>query len=197
MVKPMIGKSIFTILACFTFQAAVMAGGGRDKGHDKSLCDVVSLSGTGKLLEDGRIVGMETLSIVGTEKRVEVKFRTTPLAAVDVDQDTGAVTLIASHDFSGVKGRSVNFTTIDEITIVPLDGNDTSCVQNACGLIFKLELETGKGHYNCGVIASGFSTDPTAQIPFTSFVNPLNPAPNGDTVVLNSLGKLCKCSGKN
>lgn len=197
MIKRMKGKSIFAILACFTFQATVMAGGGHDRGRDKSLCDVVSLSGTGRLLEDGSIVGMETLSIVGAEKRIEVKFRTTPLAAVEVDQDTGAVTLIASHDFAGVKGRSVNFTTFDEITIVPLGGNDASCVQNACGLIFELELETGNGRYNCGVIASGFNTDPVAQIPFTSFVSPLNPAPNGDTVILNSLGKLCKCSGNN
>lgn len=193
MKKPMTTRLVFAVLTFFAFQATAMAG---DR-HEKSLCDVVSLSGTGKLLEDGRIVGTEILSIVGTEKQIEVQFTTTPLAAVDVDQGTGAVTLVASHDFTGVKNRSVNFTTFDEITIVPLGGSDATCVQNACGLIFKLKLETGHGRYNCGVTASGFNTDPAAQIPFTSFVNPLSPAPNGDTVILNSLGKLCKCSGNN
>ena len=128
---------------------------------------------------------------------IEVEFTATPLGALEVDQTTGAVTLAASHDFTGVKNHSINFTTFDEITIVPLGGSDATCSQNACGLIFKLKLETGHGSYNCGETASGYDTDPTAQIPFTSFVNPLSPAPNGDTVILNSLGKLCKCSGDN
>lgn len=188
---------VFIILAFFMFQTTVIASGNHDSERDKSRCDVVSLNGTGKLLEDGRIVGTETLSIFGTGKQLQVEFTATPLAALDVDQATGAVTLVASHDFSGVNNRSVDFTTFDEITIVPLGGNDATCTQNACGLVFKLKLETGQGRYNCGETASGFNTDPAAPIPFTSYVNPQSPAPNGDTVVLNSLGKLCKCSGNN
>lgn len=197
MIKRTKGKQIFTVLACFIIQPTVIAGSSHDRDSGKSLCDVVSLNGTGKLLEDGRIVGTEILSITGTEKQIQVKFTATPLAALEVDQATGSVTLAASHDFTGLKKRSVNFTTFDEITIVPLGGSDATCVQNACGLIFKLKLETGHGRYNCGEIASGFNTDPAAQIPFTSFVNPLNPGPDGGTVILNSLGKLCKCSGDN
>lgn len=38
---------------------------------------------------------------------------------------------------------------------------------------------------------------PGAAVPFTSFINPLMPVPNGDTVFLNSRGKLCRCSGNN
>jgi len=195
MIKPMILKLIGALLMCFTLPTMVMADGGHNRDHEKSLCDVVSLNGTGKLLEDGRIVGTEIISLIGEDKQLEVEFTATPLAALDINQTTGAVTLAASHDFTGSNNRSINFTTFDEITIVPLGGSDATCVQNACGLIFKLKLETGRGRYNCGETASGFNTDPAAQIPFTSFVNPLNPAPNGDTVFLNSVGKLCKCSG--
>jgi hypothetical protein len=197
MTKRTMSELVFGILACCTFQTTAIAGNSQDQDRGNSLCDVVSLNGTGKLLEDGRIVGTETLSIIGTEKQIRVEFTATPLAALEVDHSTGAVTLATTHDFTGVDNRSVNFTTFDEITIVPLGGSDATCIQNACGLIFKLKLEKGHGRYNCGETASGFNTDPAALIPFTSFVNPLSPAPNGDTVILNSLGKLCKCSGNN
>jgi len=197
MIRPTISKLVFSILVFFASQTMVMASSDHDRDRGKSRCDVVSVNGTGKLLADGRIVGTENLSIIGTEKSTEVEFVTTPLGVLEIDQATGAVTLAASHDFAGVKGRSVNFTTFDEITIVPLGGTDATCTQNPCGLIFKLKLETGDGRYNCGEIVSGFNTDPSALIPFTSFVNPSSPAPNGDTVFLNSIGKLCKCSGKN
>jgi len=199
MIRPTTSKLIFFILVFFASQTMVMASDDhdRDRDRDKSLCEVVSINGTGKLLEDGRIVGAEKLSIIGTGMSIEVSFLTTPLGVLEVNQATGVVTLSASHDFTSVKGRSVKFTTFDAITIVPLGGIDATCVNNACGLIFKLKLETGDGRYNCGEIVSGFNTDPTAPIPFTSFVNPSSPAPNGDTVFLNSLGKLCKCSGNN
>ena len=39
------------------FQTTVIASGNHDSERDRSRCDVVSLNGTGKLLEDGRIVG--------------------------------------------------------------------------------------------------------------------------------------------
>ncbi len=197
MTRPTISKLVFSILVFLASQTMVMASGNHDRDRDKSLCDVVSINGTGKLLEDGRIVGAENLSIIDSGKSIEVRFLTTPLGVLEVNQANGAVTLSASHDFASVKGRSVKFTTFDEITIVPLGGIDATCVNNACGLIFKLKLETGDGRYNCGEIVSGFNTDPTAPIPFTSFVNPSSPAPNGDTVFLNSIGKLCKCSGNN
>lgn len=190
MTRSMTIKLVLSIFLFFTFHTTAIAGG----GHDRSRCDVVSLNGTGKMLEDGRIVGTEMLSVIGTEKSMEVEFTATPLGALEVDQATGAVTLAVSHDFSGVTERGVMFTTFDEITIVPLGGADATCVQNPCGLIFRLKLETGRGRYNCGEIVSGFNTDPSAPIPFTSFVNPLSPAPNGDTVILNSSGKLCRCN---
>ncbi len=144
------------------------------------------------MLPDGRIVGTEKLSVLGTGKTTEVEFVATPLGALKADQDTGAVTVVASHDFTGVTSRKVRFTTFDEITIVSLGGTDTTCVQNPCGLIFKLKVENGYGRYNAGEIVSGFNPDPLAAIPFTSFVNPFTPTPNANTVFLNSLGKLCK-----
>lgn len=199
MIKPMTSKLVFLIVVFFASQTMAMASGSRDRDRDreKGACDVVSLNGTGKMLEDGRIMGTERLSIVGTGKSFEVAFVTTPLGVLEADQITGAVTLAASHDFTSVKYRGINFTTFDEITVVPLGGTDATCVQNPCGLIFRLKLETGRGRYNSGELVSGFNTDPSAAIPFNSFVNPLSPAPNGDTVILNSLGKLCKVSGNN
>ncbi len=91
MIRPTISKLVFSILVFFASQTMVMASGGHDR--DKSLCDVVSINGTGKLLEDGRIVGAEKLSIIGTEKSIEVRFLTTPLGVLEVDQATGVVTL--------------------------------------------------------------------------------------------------------
>lgn len=197
MVKLTKSKLVFSILACFALQTTVMADSDRDRKRVKSMCDVVSLNGTGKLLEDGRIVGVETLSIMGTEKKVEVEFTTMPLGVLNVDQTTGVVTLATSHDFTGVKNRRVNFTTFDEITVVPLEGDDATCKANACGLIFKLKVKMGHGRYNCGEIVSGLNTDPSAQIPFTSYVIPDPTNLEADTVTLNSIGKLCKCNGHN
>jgi len=197
MTKPTIAKLIVAVVTCLAIQSTAMATGGHYRGNQNNQCDVVSLNGTGRLLEGGRIVGTETFSIMGTDKQIEVVFSMTTLGTIEADQATGVTTLVTSHDFSGAENRSVNFTTFDEIKVVPLGGNDPTCTQNACGLIFKLKLETGHGRYSCGEIVSGLNPEPNASIPFTSFVNPLNPAPNGDTVILNSVGKLCKCSGNN
>lgn len=201
MIKLIKSKLVISLLACFALQTTVLADGNRKNERNQNSCDVVSLNGSGKLLEDGRIVGKEVLTIIGTDKQIEVEFTTMPLGALNVDQTTGAVTLGASHDFTGVKSRRVNFTTFDEITVVPLGDPETkpdaSCQANACGLIFKLKLETGHGRYNCGEIVSGYNTDPSALIPFTSYVDPSTQLPNGDTVSLNSIGKLCKCGGNN
>ena len=194
-------KLIISLLACFALHTAVLADSNRQRNSGRSSCDVVSLNGSGKLLEDGRIVGQETLTILATGEQVEVEFTTMPLGALNIDQTTGAVTLGASHDFTGVNNRRVNFTTFDEITVVPLgdagpdaEVPDASCLTNACGLIFKLKLETGHGRYNCGEIVSGLNSDPSAPFPFTSFVDPASLHPAGDTVSLNSIGKLCKCN---
>ena len=197
MTNRIISKLVFAILACLAFQTTAIASDEHELGRNSNSCDVVALNGTGTLLEDGRIVGAEILSLIGTEKQIAVEFSMVTLGTIEVDQTTGGVTLATSHDFTSVKNQSINFTTFDEITVIPLGGTDATCVQNACGLIFKLQLETGDGRYNCGEIISGYNPDPTAPIPFASFVDPLNPAPNGDTLFLNSLGKLCKCSGNN
>lgn len=196
-IKPTIRKTLIVFLTCFTFQTTALANNDYSRNNEKSSCDVLSINGTGKLLADGRIVGKEILSIVGKEKQIEVEFTATTLGVLEINQASGAVTLATSHDFTEVNEHNVNFTTFDEITIVPLGGSDVSCTQNACGLIFKLKLEKGHGQYNCGEIVSGFNPDPTAPIPFTSYVNPLAPAANGDFVFLNSIGKLCNCNGNN
>ena len=187
-------KLAISILACFALHTTVFADSSRERSSGKSSCDVVSLNGSGKLLADGRIVGTETLTVIGTEKKVDVEFTSMPLGVLNADQTTGAVTLGVSHDFTGVNNRQVNFTTFDEITVVPI-GEDANadCRTNICGLIFKLKLETGHGRYNCGEIVSGINVDPNATIPFTSFVDPFNSA-DGNTVQLNSFGKLCKCN---
>lgn len=187
-------KLIISIVACFALQTAVLADGSREGKRNKNSCDVISLNGSGKFIQEGIIVGKEILTNIATGEQQEVEFTTMPLGALNVDQTTGAVTLGASHDFTGVNNRRVNFTTFDEITVVPLDGTDATCQANACGLIFKLKVETGHGKYNCGEIVSGYNTDLSAVIPFTSYVDPLNPLSNGDTVSLNSMGKLCKCN---
>jgi len=82
MIRPTISKLVFSILVFFASQTMVMASGGHDRDRAKSLCDVVSINGTGKLLEDGRIVGAEKLSIIGTGKSIEVEFVTTPLVCL-------------------------------------------------------------------------------------------------------------------
>ena len=196
MTNPIRVKLLITIVTCFAFQSMAMATGGHDRGNQSNECDVVAINGTGKALEGGRVVGTEMLSIMGTSKQVEVEFSMITLGTIDADQAGGGVTLATSHDFSSTENRSVNFTTFDEIKVVPLGGYDPTCTQNDCGLIFKLKLETGHGRYNCGEIVSGLNPDPNALIPFTSFIT-LNPEQNGDNVILNSVGKLCKCSGNN
>ena len=191
-----LSKIVISVITSLLFHTAAIA----DNDHDndrrnvKNHCDVVSLNGTGNLLEDGRIVGMETLTIIGKQKQYVVNFEAVPLGVTDVDLETGAITLAASHDFKSNKGKRINFTTFDEISVIPLGGIDTTCQQNPCGLKFKLKLKTGSGRYNCGEIVSGYNTDPLAQIPFTSYADPFNTASNGDTVFLNSIGKLCKCN---
>ena len=172
MIKLTKNKLFLTIFVSLAMPVAGLADDSRSKRNDNS-CDVVSLNGSGKLLDDGRIVGQEMLSIFGSDKQVAVEFTTMPLGALDVDQTTGAVTLAASHDFTGVKKSRVNFTTFDEITVVPLGGTDTSCQNNLCGLIFKLKVETGHGRYNCGEIVSGYNTDATALIPLPRTLIPL------------------------
>lgn len=188
----MTSKSFLIILTCCIFQTTAMADGDDD---DENSCDVVALNGTGTMLPDGRIVGSDVLSIIGKDKTMQLDFTMVTLGVTDVDQATGGVTLATSHDFKSTDSKRINFTTFDEIKVIPLGGSDATCTQNACGLIFKLKLEKGHGRYNCGEIVSGFNTDPSAPIPFTSYVNPLAPAPDGGTVTLNSVGKLCKCSG--
>jgi len=197
MINSLISKLIIALITIFAFQTLALANGYPNLGRNSNSCDVVSLNGTGRFLEAGRIAGAETLSFIDTDKQIAVEFTMTTLGTTEVDQGTGGVTLASSHDFTAVNNQKVNFTTFDEVTVVPLNGTDATCTQNACGLIFKLKLKTGNGRYNCGEIVSGFNPDPMAQIPFTSFVNPAEPALNGDTVFLNSTGKLCKCSGNN
>jgi len=143
-------------------------------------CDVVQLNGNGTRLESGVIVGSETLTIVATGEQIPVTFTAVPLGITDF-QD-GKATFISSHDFKGVDNRRVNFTSFDEIKTVPLQG-DPSCSQGKCGLVFKLVLKKGIGNYNCGEIVSGY--DPT----LTSFTSTLQ----GNSLQLNSVGKLCKC----
>lgn len=197
MINSLISKLFIALLTIFAFQTLALASGYPNLGRNSKSCDVVSLNGTGRFLEAGRLAGEEILSLIGTDKQIAVQFTMITLGTTEVDQGTSGVTLATSHDFTAVNNKKVNFTTFDEVTVVPLNGTDATCTQNACGLIFKLKLTTGNGRYNCGEIVSGFNPNPMAQFPFTSYVNPAEPAPNEDTVFLNSMGKLCKCSGNN
>ncbi|HWR76793.1 MAG TPA: hypothetical protein VN283_06260 [Thiobacillus sp.] len=171
---------IFAVVTCFAAVPPAMAV------NPLNGCDVVTLSGSGTRLESGVIVGSETLTIVATGEQIPVTFTAVPLGITDF-QD-GKATFVSSHEFNGVDSRRVNFTTFDEIKTVPLE-SDPSCSQGECGLVFRLELKKGLGDYNCGEIVSGY--DPT----LTSFTSTLQ----GNTLQLNSVGKLCKCrlSGNN
>jgi hypothetical protein len=177
-------KRLGVILAVVTCSAAVTAA---VAGSPESGCDVVSLNGSGTRLESGAIVGSETLTVVATGEQIPVTFTAVPLG-ITAFQD-GKVTFISSHEFKSAHGRKVAFTTFDEIQTVPLQG-DPTCGQGECGLVFKLVLEKGTGDYNCGEIVSGY--DPTTLASFTSTLQ-------GNTLKLNSAGKLCKCrlSGNN
>ena len=171
---------MLALVTCFATVPTAVAG------SPESGCDVVTLSGSGTRLESGVTVGSSTMTIVATGEQIPVAFTAVPLGITDF-QD-GKATFVSSHDFKGVNDRRVNFTTFDEVKTVPLQG-DPSCSQGECGLVFKLVLEKGLGDYNCGEIVSGY--DPT----LTSFTSTLQ----GDTLQLNSVGKLCKCrlSGNN
>lgn len=176
-------KWLGEVLAVVGFLAAVPTA---VAGNPESGCDVVMLNGNGTRLESGVIVGSSTLTIVATGEQIPVTFTAVPLGITDF-QD-GKATFISSHEFKGVNNRRVHFTSFDEIKTVPLQG-DPSCSQGECGLVFKLVLKKGIGDYNCGEIVSGY--DPT----LTSFTSTLQ----GNTLQLNSVGKLCKCklSGNN
>ena len=132
-------------------------------------------------IENGAISGNEILTIVATGEQIPIDFTAVPLGVTNFKD--GQVTFITSHDFKGVNNRKVHFTTFDEIRTVPLEG-DPSCGKGACGLVFKLVLQKGVGKYNCGQIVSGY--DQTLTL-FTSTLQ-------GNTLQLNSVGKLCKCS---
>jgi hypothetical protein len=171
------------VLAVITGLAAVTNAAA---SNPKSECDVVTLSGSGTRLENGVIVGSETLTVVATGEQISLTFTAVPLGITEF-QD-GKATFVSSHEFKGVDNRHINFTTFDEIQTVPLQG-DPSCGQGECGLVFKLVLRKGIGDYNCGEIVSGYDQTLTA---FTSTLQ-------GNTLQLNSVGKLCKCglSGNN
>lgn len=161
-------------VACLAAATGVVAD------NPRNACDVVTLSGSGTRLESGVIVGSSTMTLVATGEQIPVTFTAVPLGITNF-QD-GNATFASSHDFRGVDNRRVNFTTFDEIKTIPLQG-DPSCGQGQCGLVFKLVLKKGIGDYNCGEIVSGY--DPT----LTSFTSTLQ----GNTLQLNSVGKLCKC----
>lgn len=153
-------------------------------------CDLVALSGTGTVLPGLTIKGTETLTLVDSGRQIAVQFTAVPLGTVEIDPTTGASTSIYSHEFRSVGRRALLFTTIDEIKTVPL-GQDPTCGQNPCGLVFRLKLVEGRGQYNCGEIVSGYNPDPAATIPFTSYSD------TDGSVTFSSRGKLCKCSGSN
>lgn len=177
-------KGLGVVLAVVACSVAVTAGAA---GKPASGCDVVSLNGSGTRLESGAIVGSETLTIVATGEQIPVTFTAVPLGITEFED--GKVTFVSSHEFKSAQGRKVAFTTFDEIQTVPLQG-DPTCGQGECGLVFKLVLEKGSGDYNCGEIVSGY--DPATLASFTSTLQ-------GNTLKLNSVGKLCKCrlSGNN
>ncbi len=172
---------IAAAVACFCTTSTALAG------EPHNACDVVSLSGTGTRLPNGAITGNEVLTIVATGKQIPVEFTAVPLGVTDVQPD-GKVSFVTSHDFKGTNDPRVAFTTFDEIKTIPL-GADPTCGQTQCGLVFKLVLKKGVGDYNCGQIVSGY--DPT----ITHFTSTMQ----GNTLQLNSVGKLCKCqlSGNN
>jgi hypothetical protein len=173
-------KALAAILAGVACSAAATTA---VAGSPESGCDVVQLSGSGTRLENGAIVGSETLTVVATGEQIPVTFTAVPLGVTSF-QD-GRVTFATSHEFKGVTGRKVGFTTFDEVTTVPMQ-DDPTCSQGECGLIFKLVLEKGIGDYNCGEIVSGY--DPATLASFTSTLQ-------GNALQLNSAGKLCKCGG--
>jgi hypothetical protein len=170
--------------ACLAVLSIAMAG---PKHND---CDVVTLNGEGTRLESGVIVGSEILTIAETGEAIPVEFTAVPLGVTDIDAEQ--TTFTSSHEFEAINKREIHFTTFDEVTTVPL-GEDPSCGSTPCGLVFKLVLETGAGEYTCGQIVSGY--DPTADPQQPAFTSTLL----GDTLTLNSVGKLCKCrlSGNN
>jgi hypothetical protein len=158
-------------------------------------CDLMALNGVGTQLPNGTIVGSEVLTNLATQAQHPVNFTSVPFGALELDPQTGAITLQGSHHFQSAIDSNVGITTFDEIKVLPLGGTDATCTANPCGLIFTLNVETGTGPYNCGRFASGYDTNPEAAIPFTSYVDPFNPDAEGNTVVLNSVGKLCACTG--
>jgi hypothetical protein len=149
-------------------------------GHQRGECDVVSLTGSGSRLENGVIVGSETLTIIESGESIPVDFTAIPLGVTDFTD--GRATFVSSHDFVGSNHRKLRFTTFDKITTIPLEG-DPSCTKGTCGLVFTLVLEKGVGGYNCGQIVSGY--DPT----LTAFTSTLR----SDSLEFNSVGKLCDC----
>ena len=175
-----------TSLSAIALGCLVCVTGAQADGSD---CDLITLSGTGEVSLDLKITGNETLTVVESGKEIPVEFTADPLGIVELDITSGVSTSIYSHDFKSERGRKLAFTTLDEITIVPL-GNDPQCINTPCGVVFRLKLTEGHGKYNCGEIVSGYDPDPNASIPFTSYAA-------GGVAYLNSRGKLCKCSGNN
>ena len=172
-------------------------------GATAEQCDFITLSGTGQV-DPGTLVitGRETLRVDGLVK-ADLEFTAVPLGILNVDlSENRTTTSVYSHEFKSVGSGRLAFTTIDDIKIIPLpspesEDPDERCQANACGLVFRLKLLEGRGQYNCGEIVSGLKPvfDPTQEVtpanfPFTSY------SAGGD-VVLNSHGKLCKCSGNN
>ncbi|MGH8496152.1 MAG: hypothetical protein ACREVN_08445 [Gammaproteobacteria bacterium] len=132
-------------------------------------CDLYSIAGvTQQQAENAPFVGELTLTDLLTGNVSKVISKTTLLGLL------GAEEAVTTHDMDSNDGSRIHITTFDDSRLIT-SGPTTSA------LMSRLEVESGRGRYNCGEIV--FSTP--SEIDFA--------AAGGPQATLQGLAKLCKC----
>lgn len=134
-----------------------------------SKCDLYSIAGvTQQEAENAPFVGELTLTNLLTGHVSTVISQTVLLGFLGVEE------AVTTHDMDSNDRGRIHITTFDDARLIS-SGPTTSA------LMSRLEVESGRGKYNCGEIV--FSSP--SEIDFT--------APGGPEAHLQGLAKLCRC----
>ncbi|MBA3564412.1 MAG: hypothetical protein H0W33_10485 [Gammaproteobacteria bacterium] len=158
-----LAQSIPTLIIGLSIAAAPAGAGQLPK------CDLYSIAGVPKQhAENTPFIGELTLTNLITQEVSSVVSQTVLLGFL------GAEEAVTSHDMESNDGGRIHITTFDDARLIS-SGPTTSA------LMSRLEIESGRGRYNCGEIV--FSTP--SEIDFA--------APGGPEASLQGLAKLCRC----
>jgi hypothetical protein len=103
-----------------------------------------------------------------------------------VGESNGILQGVTSHVFRSDGRPHVDFTTIDDGTLIPIPDGPLPYA-----LVLRMELLSGTGPYNCGTLVSGFGLEDGAPDSWISLADGINPG----RVIFTARGRLCQCKG--